>query len=42
MYRSKLAGRNRVALYTPPPVPGAGQAEPALDRRNAEAMLREY
>lgn len=41
MYRSKVAGRNRVSLYEPPPVPPDGQPV-TLDGRNAEAMLREY
>lgn len=41
MYRSKVAGRNRVSLYQPPPVPEGGQVV-ALDGRNAAAMLREY
>lgn len=41
MYRSKVAGRNRVSLYQPPPVPETGQAA-VLDSRNAAAMLREY
>ncbi|MFZ5657446.1 MAG: GGDEF domain-containing protein [Pseudomonadota bacterium] len=41
MYRSKVAGRNRVTLYQPPPVPEAGRVV-ALDSRNAGAMLREY
>jgi diguanylate cyclase (GGDEF)-like protein len=41
MYRSKVGGRNRVTLYEPPAVPGAGQSV-MLDRRNAEAMLRQY
>ena len=42
MYRSKVAGRNRVTLYDPPPVPEAGQTEVQLDRRNAESMLKRY
>lgn len=42
MYRSKVAGRNRVTLYEPPPVPGAGHPPVAMDRRNAEAMLKQY
>ncbi|WP_407908584.1 GGDEF domain-containing protein [Lysobacter claricitrinus] len=41
MYRSKVAGRNRVTLYERPPVPQPGVA-PAIDRRNAEAMLKQY
>ena len=41
MYRSKVGGRNRVTLYEPPGVPAAGQPV-VLDRRNAEAMLRQY
>jgi hypothetical protein len=41
MYRSKVGGRNRVTLYEPPGVPAAGQPV-LLDRRNAEAMLRQY
>ncbi|TCZ82614.1 GGDEF domain-containing protein [Lysobacter sp. N42] len=41
MYRSKVAGRNRVTLYQPPPVPEGGRVV-ALDGRNAGAMLREY
>jgi diguanylate cyclase (GGDEF)-like protein len=41
MYRSKVGGRNRVTLYEPPAVPEAGQPV-LLDRRNAEAMLRQY
>ena len=42
MYRSKVAGRNRVTLYEPPPVPGVGHPPLVMDRRNAEAMLRQY
>ena len=41
MYRSKVAGRNRVTLYERPPVPQPGSA-PVMDRRNAEAMLKQY
>jgi diguanylate cyclase (GGDEF)-like protein len=41
MYRSKVGGRNRVTLYEPPAVPASGQPV-LLDRRNAEAMLRQY
>ncbi|WP_133500148.1 sensor domain-containing diguanylate cyclase [Cognatilysobacter terrigena] len=41
MYRSKVAGRNRVTLYERPPVPQPGVV-PAIDRRNAEAMLKQY
>ncbi|GAB2506205.1 sensor domain-containing diguanylate cyclase [Lysobacter humi (ex Lee et al. 2017)] len=41
MYRSKVAGRNRVTLYEAPPLsPTRGTV--ALEGRNAEAMLREY
>ncbi|WP_462114510.1 sensor domain-containing diguanylate cyclase [Lysobacter xanthus] len=42
MYRSKVAGRNRVSLYEPPPVPQTGHPPLSLDRRNAEAMLKQY
>lgn len=41
MYRSKVAGRNRVTLYQPPPVPEGGRVV-TLDGRNAGTMLREY
>lgn len=41
MYRSKVAGRNRVSLYQPPPVPEAGHGL-HFDGRDASAMLREY
>ncbi|AXK73100.1 GGDEF domain-containing protein [Lysobacter sp. TY2-98] len=41
MYRSKVAGRNRVTLYERPPVPQPGVTT-VIDRRNAEAMLKQY
>jgi diguanylate cyclase (GGDEF)-like protein len=41
MYRSKVAGRNRVSVYQAPPVPGDG-VQATLDSRSAEAMLKEY
>jgi diguanylate cyclase len=41
MYRSKVAGRNRVSLYEPPPLPEHGH-HAVLDSRNAAAMLKEY
>ncbi|MGY3266525.1 diguanylate cyclase (GGDEF)-like protein [Lysobacter sp. HA35] len=41
MYRSKVGGRNRVTLYEPPAVPQPG-VTPIVDRRNAEAMLKQY
>jgi diguanylate cyclase (GGDEF)-like protein len=41
MYRSKVAGRNRVSLYQPPPTPPDGQPI-ALESRNADAMLGQY
>ena len=41
MYRSKVAGRNRVSRCQPPPVPESGNVV-ALDSRNAGSMLGEY
>jgi diguanylate cyclase (GGDEF)-like protein len=41
MYRSKVAGRNRVSLYQPPPTPADAQPV-TLESGNAGAMLRQY
>ena len=41
MYRSKVAGRNRVSLYQPPPTTPGGTVV-SLESRNAGAMLSQY
>ena len=41
MYRSKVAGRNRVSVYEAPTAPQHAH-HAVMDSRNAEAMLRQY